>query len=208
MSKPIKNIIIDAGHGGINSKGVYTTQGKYHIFSNGEIAYEGVINRVIAESLADKFKNNNLDVFYTVEPSDYRDFSLSKRVEIINKFSAKNSILISIHNNATLIPGTATGFEIFTTKGQNNSDKLADCIFLEVEKLYNLLNLKVRSDKTDNDYDKESDFYIIKRANMPAVLIECLFFDNKEDFKKLKDQSFINQLTNAICQGVLNYIKQ
>ena len=89
-------------------------------------------------------------------------------------------------------PGTATGFEIFTTKGQNNSDKLADCIFLEVEKLYNLLNLKVRSDKTDNDYDKESDFYIIKRANMPAVLIECLFFDNKEDFKKLKDQSFIN----------------
>ena len=43
---------------------------------------------------------------------------------------------------------------------------------------------------------------------MPAVLIECLFFDNKEDFKKLKDQSFINQLTNAICQGVLNYIKQ
>ena len=70
-----------------------------------------------------------------MEPSDYRDFSLSKRVEIINKFSAKNSILISIHNNATLIPGTATGFEIFTTKGQNNSDKLADCIFLEVEKI-------------------------------------------------------------------------
>lgn len=50
----IKNIIIDPGHGGINSQGVYTTQGKSYKFPNGEIAYEGVINRNISKALGNK----------------------------------------------------------------------------------------------------------------------------------------------------------
>ena len=41
MSKQnIRNIILDAGHGGINAQGLYTTLGKYFVFPSGEIAYE------------------------------------------------------------------------------------------------------------------------------------------------------------------------
>jgi len=41
----IKNIILDFGHGGIDESGKYTTKGKKHDFGNGEVAYEGVLNR-------------------------------------------------------------------------------------------------------------------------------------------------------------------
>jgi len=43
---------------------------------------------------------------------------------------------------------------------------------------------------------------------MPAVLIECLFFDNYDDYTKLKDKMFIESLANAIYLGIQNYIKQ
>ena len=204
----IKNIIIDPGHGGINSQGVYTTQGKSYKFPNGEIAYEGVINRNISKALGNKLKSNGFNVIYTVDPSDPNDVSLGERVRKANRYSSKDSVFVSIHNNAMGKPGTARGFEIFTTFGQNNSDKLAESIYNEVAKLYNKLNLKLRYDLSDKDHDKEAGFYVIKGANMPAVLIECLFFDNYNDYTKLKDKMFIESLANAIYLGIQNYIKQ
>ena len=40
----IKNIVLDFGHGGIDINGNYTTApNKMHKFSNGQIAYEGVV---------------------------------------------------------------------------------------------------------------------------------------------------------------------
>lgn len=208
MIDKVTNIIIDPGHGGIDANGVYTTNGKYFIFANGEIAYEGVINRTIAKALGDKLKSHNKNVIFTVKPNDCTDLSLSKRVAIANKYPSNSSIFISIHNNAAAISGVARGFEIFTTPGQNNSDKLAEAIYKEVASLYYSLGLKLRPDLSDSDHDKEANFYIIKGVNMPAVLLECLFFDNIEDYKKLKDPIFINKLAEAICNGILAYSKQ
>lgn len=116
MGKDIDNIIIDAGHGGINNQGLYTTQGKYFVFPNGEIAYEGVINRKIAQALATELRNAGKNVIFTVNPLDPEDISLKKRVAIANKYASK-SIFISIHNNASEGFGTARGFEIFNTPG-------------------------------------------------------------------------------------------
>lgn len=59
---------------------------------------------------------------------------------------------------------------------------------------------------TDGDRDKESDFYIIKNAKCPAVLIECLFFDNYEDYKLLIDNNFQDELVSNIYKGIMNYV--
>lgn len=203
----IKNIILDVGHGGLNDKGIYTTApAKMKKFPNGEIAYEGVINRNIGLKLGNLIKKNtNLNVIYTVEPSNPTDVSLGGRVRFTNQYDSKNTILISIHNNASL-KGDARGFEIFTTKGVTKSDKLAEYIAIEVEKMYKQKGLKVRFDMTDGDRDKESDFYIIKNAKCPAVLIECLFFDNYEDYKLLIDNNFQDELVSNIYKGIMNYV--
>lgn len=207
MGSKLTNIVLDPGHGGINTQGLYTTQGKYYVFPSGEVAYEGVINRTIAKSLGIKLSNLGYNVIYTVQPTNASDISLGNRVSIANKYS-KNGIFISIHNNASGGINTARGFEIFTTPGQNNSDKLGQKIYDSVKVLYDSEGLKLRVDQSDGDSDKESPFYMIKNVNMPAVLIECLFFDNYQDFLKLKDPVFIDRLTDAILQGVLNYLNE
>lgn len=200
----IKNIILDFGHGGIDPSGKYTTApGKMFKHSNGEIAYEGVLNRQIGGHVYTCLKNHlEYNVVCTVKEDDYRDLDLSYRVRVANSFKADETLFISIHCNA----GGGTGFEIFTSVGTTKSDKLAEEIANAVELTYNKVGLNLRYDFSDGDKDKESDFYVLKKTNCPAVLLECGFFDNKKDFDLLKDSKFQSELASFIYTGILNYI--
>lgn len=202
----IKNIILDFGHGGIDDNGNYTTQGKKHTFSNGETAYEGEINRQIGGMLRSflRMLDGNYNIVTTVDEYDSRDLSLSYRVRVANQYRASETIFISIHNNA--FNSLARGFEIYTTRGVTKSDALAESIAKAVEPFYKELNLKLRYDTTDGDKDKEAEFYVLRRTICPAVLVECLFFDNAEDFKLLKDPEFVKELSWRIFIGIRNYL--
>lgn len=201
----VKNIILDFGHGGVDNNGHYTTApSKMYKFPNGEVAYEGQLNREIGGKVYRLLKKNypNKNIKCTVSPNDSRDLSLSYRVRVANQYPANDTIFVSIHSNA----GGGTGFEIFTTRGVTKSDKLAEDIADEVEKVYKNLNLRLRYDFSDGDKDKEADFYVLRKTKCPAVLLECLFFDNYEDFQYLKDEDFQGELAYAIYKGVSNYI--
>lgn len=200
-----KNIILDFGHGGIDPSGNYTTApGKMFKFPNGEIAYEGVLNRQIGGHVYTCLKNHpELNIVCTVKEDDYRDIALSQRVKVANSFKSNETIFISIHCNA----GGGTGFEIFTSNGVTKSDKLAEDIATSVEKVYNEAGLRLRYDLSDGDKDKESDFYVLKKTNCPAVLLECGFFDNRKDFDLLKDPIFQSQLASYIYIGIIKYVQ-
>jgi N-acetylmuramoyl-L-alanine amidase len=205
----MKNIILDFGHGGIDSNGNYTTApSKMFEFPNGEIAYEGVINRQIGGHLALYLKTHNeFNVVPTVKVCDPRDISLSYRVGVANQYNATDTIFVSIHSNASQ-NHNASGFSIFTTRGVTKSDELATCIGKEVERYYNHLNLKLRFDFSDRDLDKETDFYVLRRTRCPAVLLECLFFDYWNDYVKLKDPEFQKELAWRIYKGIIKYLNK
>ena len=61
-------------------------------------------------------------------------------------------------------------FSVFTTPGQNNSDKVAESILNNLEK--DFPELKGRFDTSDGDKDKEANFQVLRGVNCPAVLIE------------------------------------
>jgi N-acetylmuramoyl-L-alanine amidase len=65
---------------------------------------------------------------------------------------------------------TARGYSVFTTKGETNSDTVAEIIMKQFA--VDFPELKVRADKSDGDLDKEEDFTVILKADCPAVLIE------------------------------------
>lgn len=135
----IKNIILDFGHGGIDSNGQYTTApAKMHKFPNGEVAYEGEINRQIGGMLALYLNTQRLryNVVMTVNTYDPTDVSLDRRVEIANKYNKDESILISVHSNATSPSGRGRGFEIFTSRGLTKSDQLATEIGTVIRDFY------------------------------------------------------------------------
>lgn len=205
----VKNIILDFGHGGIDSNGDYTTApNKMHAFNNGQVAYEGMLNRQIGGLLYTMLRNYypDINVECTVVEDDPRDLSLGWRVRVANKYPPDETIFISIHSNA--FNTRVRGFELYTSRGVTKSDDLAEEIAKEIEVLYDELNLKLRYDFSDGDRDKEVDFYVLRKTRCPAVLLECLFFDNWEDYQLLSDVRFQMDLAYRIFKGISRFLKK
>jgi len=200
----MKTVIIDCGHGGIDYRGSYRTfPNKMYKHKTGEVAYEGMYNRLIGKELS-KYLLQDYDIFWTVSPDVPIDLSLHKRVQIANLFNSSDSILISLHSNASSTH-TARGFEVFTSIGETKSDKLATYVLNTIETVFPYTI--IRNDYTDGDIDKESQFYILRKTKCPAILLENLFFDNYEDFKLLEDSMFRNNLAKAIYLGIKKYFE-
>lgn len=199
-----KYIVLDFGHGGLTEEGKYTTApSKMYKFPNGEVAYEGVINRQIGGLVYTHLRNHpELKVICTVKEDDPRDLSLSYRVRVANSYPKDETLFVSIHNNA----GGGTGFELYTTRGYTKSDDLAEEIANSVEDLYKSVNLNLRYDFSDGDKDKEVDFYVLRKTRGVAVLLECGFFDNPKDFALLKDNEFQCKLAMRIYKGIISFI--
>ena len=179
----MKTWLIDAGHGG-SINGVYQTYpNKMHSHSDNEIFYEGVSNRIIKKLLTRRLSDEGIP-HIDISPSEL-DISLANRVKVANIYSEqyKDCVLVSLHSNA----GGGTGFEVWTSVGQTDSDKYANILS---EQLINDFDIPFRADTQDGDLDKESAFYILKWTQCPAILPECLFFDNYSDYKKLIDPTF------------------
>ena len=155
------------------------------------------------DSWVDKAHNN-----------DNRDLKL--RIERINKKYAeikkegKTAIMLSLHVNAA---GNgewknATGWSAWTTKGQNNSDKLADCLYDAAEEILKPVGKTLRYDRTDGDRDFEANFYVIKNVNCVAVLTENFFMDNMKDVDWLLSPMGYEYLAELHVQGILKYIEK
>lgn len=186
-------VIIDTGHGGVDGNGHYTTApAKMHKFPDGLTIYEGVINREIGKKLTRRLFDANIP--YIEIADDVRDTPLAERVKKADEIyeQNKNSYLLSIHSNA----GGGSGFEVFTSIGRTKSDALAQ-IFCN----YYIKNFKgqfpFRKDESDNDLDKESDFYVLRKPDCPAVLVENLFFDNRKEAEYLLSEE--GQIAIADC---------
>lgn len=66
--------------------------------------------------------------------------------------------------------------------------------------------MKIRKDMTDSDPDKESQFYILKHTNCPAVLTENLFQDNREDVKYLLSEEGKKAIVSLQVWGIMKYL--
>jgi len=186
-----KIFLFDSGHGG-SINGVYqTAPAKMYRHTDGTVAYEGMINRAVKNytlKLLTQYKLRFIDVC----PTEL-DVPLEVRTNVINSYcnfyGKENCLLISLHANA----GGGKGFEIWTSPGQDGSDSYAT-------KFYELFARKfdstpMRSDKSDEDPDKESKFWILVNSKCPAILPEWMFFDTYTDWCIMRDP--INQMSYA-----------
>ena len=180
-------------------------------------------NRRVVAVVESMLKEKGYNVIRIVPESN--DILLKTRVNRINKYCSKygagNCIMISVHANAAGNGGwmNARGWSSWTTKGQNNSDKLADCLYDAAEDIFlkdedlvkSFNNNKYKSYKPvlkqmiDGDRDYEANFTIIKEANCPAVLIENFFQDNKDDILYLESVTGFMNICKTIVNGIENY---
>lgn len=176
--------------------------------------YEYKYSREVCQAVKVALEDLGYTVFIDVEDEDLPNVNQSKelclRCKIVNDLQKiyKNCIYISIHVNAAG-NGTkwmnATGWSAYTSVGVTSADRLAECLYSSAKK--NLKGKKLRTDNTDKDSDIESNFYVLKHTNCPAVLTENFFQDNKEDVKYLTSDEGFHQIVRLHIEGILNYIK-
>jgi N-acetylmuramoyl-L-alanine amidase len=173
--------VIDNGHGGVIN-GIPQTAGKRSPDFGKGILHEGVSNRRLSEKVLNGLCKANLRAVNLVP--EVTDISLRARVDRVNALTRFNRvILISIHSDAWT-KETANGWSAWTSFGQTKSDKVADILYKHAIKA----KLTIREDSSDNDPDKEANFFLLRLTNCPAVLVENLFFTNKKDYETLNSE--------------------
>mgnify|MGYP000052602825 CR=1 FL=1 len=175
----MKTVLLDNGHGGLIN-GKYQTPGKRSpIWDDGSQLFEGEFNRAIVARIIEGL--TTLGIPYVNICPEHDDMALSTRTRRANKFYdevSKDCFYMSIHSNA----GGGHGSEVFTSPGDTKSDQIATC-FGEIYKVF-YPNLRLRTDFSDGDLDKEANFYVLKRTKMPAILTENFFMDNEAECKE------------------------
>jgi len=191
--------ILDAGHGGVDAAGNYTTDKKLWKrcdYPDGFTILEGIINRQITKKVYTLLEGKGIN--FALVYHDVEDWSLTKRVNLANKLQEKygNCIYLAIHSNA----GGGKGFEIFTSIGQTKSDKVAD-IFCSIYKK-SFPDYPFRAETTDGDLDKEAKFTVLTNTVMPAVLVENLFFDERKQAEFLASESGQDKIAECIVAAI------
>ena len=193
-------ILIDNGHG-LDTPGKRSPDGKFL-----EATYTREIARRVVADLTDRGHNAQLLV---PEPED---IPLSERVRRINTrcntLGKSNVILISIHVNAAGNGSTwvdSTGWSCYTSKGQTQSDKLAECLYDAAIK--NFLGRRIRTEFSDGDSDWEEGFYILRKSLCPAVLTENFFMDSHSDLEYLQSRAGKRAVVSTHVKGLIEYAK-
>jgi len=163
-----------------------------------------------------KLETYGIDVFITTDESRDKntDLGLSKRAQRANDYvkkSGKKGLFISIHADAHGYGDqwtSANGWSAYTTVGKTKSDDFADYLYDAAEKILKPKGCSIRSDKSDGDRDKESNFTVIMKANMPAVLTENLFYTNIKDTEFMLSDEGKQAITDVHVRGILNYLEK
>ena len=163
-------ILIDNGHGR-ETAGKRSPDGRLL-----EWAYTREIARRVNAELQQRGYYSSLLV-----PED-EDIPLAERCRRANRVCSelgrRNVCLVSIHVNAAGRGDkwyNATGWCCYTSKGQTEGDKLADCLCQAAARI--LHGHKMRFDYSDGDPDQESNFYILSHTACSACLTESGFMD-------------------------------
>ena len=192
-------ILIDNGHGH-NTPGKRSPDGKFR-----EYAYNREIAKRIVADLIDRGYDAELLV------PEEEDISLNERVRRTNEhcqiLGKSNVILVSVHVNAAGNGSkwtNATGWSVYTCKGQTASDKLAECLCEAAIK--NFPGKRIRTDYSDGDSDWEENFYILRHTLCPAVLTENFFMDGL-DLEFLQSKAGKQAIIDTHVEGIIEYLE-
>ena len=177
----MKRIVIDPGHGDTDS---------------GAVSLDGLRESDVVLSIAYKVRailENHFEVFMTRDSDTF--VSLSYRSGYANSLGDV-AAFISIHCNSATNT-SARGWEIFTSKGETEADKLAASIGKRYASRFQELPARGL---------KEANFSVLQHTNMPAVLVECCFLSNPEEAHWISSDEIQQQHAEAIADGIIDHI--
>lgn len=184
-------VIIDAGHGGSDPGAIGKDE-------NGKtIVYEKTINLAISKLVVKKLREEGINAVFTRDSDVY--WELAERTDFANELEA--DLFVSIHCNA-LTDETVSGTLVMHHTSNEYADTgklLASNIMKYLPDAWGIAN-KGRVDG--------SKMYVIRKANMPSVIVENAFITNEGDREKLMDEELQEKAAEAICKGIIKTLEE
>lgn len=175
-----KRVIIDAGHGGSDPGAVF--EGRQE--KDDALRLALAVGRIL--------ENAGVEVMYT-RVTDVFDSPLEK-AQMANRSGA--DYLISIHRNAMPTPGTASGIVSLVYEKGGTAELLGSNINRQLAGV----------GFEDLGVIERPGLILLRRSQMPAVLVEAGFIDNPQDNERF-DESF-QEIAQAIADGVLRTLEE
>jgi N-acetylmuramoyl-L-alanine amidase len=191
-----KVVIIDAGHGypdggsegnsGILEKDINLKISKY---------LQTLIELETGTAIITRSDDNGI---YDPEANTIRkkkQSDLLNRVKIINDSNA--DVFISIHLNK-FSQSQYYGAQVFYSANNENSKILG-------EKIQESLIENIDNNNTRKAKPSGNNIYVLNKAEIPAVIVECGFLSNPKEEKLLLTDKYQKELAWAIYIGLINY---
>jgi N-acetylmuramoyl-L-alanine amidase len=178
-----KTVVVDAGHGGHDSG----TRSAGISEKNLTLAMAKKTSALLAAEGATVIMTRKTDVF----------IDLYERPNMGNRNGA--DFFVSIHINSNSRDNTASGTITFYHMRDPISQLMADCIQREITKRSGLGGMGVWS---DSRIYPDDGFAVLRKAKMPAILLECGFLNTAKDRKLMLTEDFQNAVASGIVKGL------
>lgn len=218
-------IILDAGHGGKDPGALKT----YKIDGKDVTIREKDVNLKVAKMLYERLRTTYPDKKIILTRSTDVYLSLSQRTDIANgvKVGENEAILfISVHVNSSMNK-TSSGYEVWYLSPGYRRNVLDKSVVEDDKSLYPILNTMMEEEYTtesimiakfimdglQTQIGKEStsrgikaeEWFVVKNALMPSVLIELGFVSNEKEAKNLNDDKYLQKASLGIYNGIVAF---
>lgn len=192
---PKWTVVIDAGHGG-------NDPGKIGV----DDSLEKDLNLIIAKKVQKILEQQEIEVVMTRESDAglYEEQTSNKKVQdmknrclLINQ--TQPDCVVSIHQNS-YHEESVNGAQVFYYGTSDEGKRLAETL---QEKLVSYVDPENHRQAKANE-----SYYLLKKTEVPIVIVECGFLSNWEEAKKLQEDSYQNQIAWAVAMGILSYLEE
>lgn len=193
VEKKEYTVVLDAGHGSSDS---------------GKVGINGVLEKNINLSISKKTKKYLEKKGIRVVMTRDKDESLAEgengnrkvqdmkaRVKRIN--DTKPDLAVSIHQNSyheESIHGAQVFYYEHSESGEKDARILQEAL------------LAVDPDNT-RQVKANTTYYLLKRTEVPILIVECGFLSNQEEAEKLASEDYQKEIAKAIANGIESCLK-
>ena len=163
------------------------------------------INLQIALKVKEKLENEKVEVILTREDEkemssedapNHKVEDMKRRVELINQSDA--AVAVSIHQNS--YPSEEVkGAQVFYFAHSEEGKKMAEIM----QENFRLANPDNRRQAKGNE-----TYYMLKKTEIPTIIVECGFLSNWEEAKKLVTPEYQEKTAQIICDGIMKILQQ
>jgi len=214
-----KVLVIDPGHGGKFTGTCGITK------ESPKDLCERDVNLSVSLKIRDYLRNSGITVRMTREADvDFAPYlsgtggDFERRMQIANGYAKNNNdntVFVSVHHNASPTSPFVKGYETYYYDGVNHfqpdwphdplqikylkdNQRLAQSIHSPFVSNLGMIDRKIHNDQS---------FYVIRNAQMPAVLLELGYMTNSAEEARIKTADFQNRAAQSIANSIIEYFK-